>query len=213
MDFGFICLACFFFYRRYVFKSKIIFYINNLFVRLSFESEDNKSFLCLTYELGDDSATPGWRHEIWNSGGHWKSVVIITDDNALWRWSLAAVSFRRLASSKVTAAPWIVIRQRGRSLASSSNSLDLSLHPWRFSFTHCTACLDGLDFTCRVGALCTADVLAPPCGWHALPIEYYMWKSTRRKWHSNRPCESCREEFKTGHSSVRSVSRNSDSAS
>lgn len=112
--------------------------------------------------------------------GRWKSVVIITADDALWRWSLAAVSFRHWASLKVTAASWIVIHQRGQSLAHSSNSMGLSLHPWRFAFTvslYHFFFLNGLGFSCHAGALCTADILAnsaPPCRWHARPnyIQY-----------------------------------------
>ena len=67
--------------------------------------------------------------------GHWKSVEVITADAALWRRSLAAVSFWLRASLKLDAALCIEALHTGLSIARSSNSLGLMWHHWRFAFT------------------------------------------------------------------------------
>ena len=71
---------------------------------LSNGSDDDFYVQQLICELGGGSAVLAWRRRVLNSKGHWKSVVVITADVALWRLSMAAVSFWCRASSYLTAA-------------------------------------------------------------------------------------------------------------
>ena len=60
--------------------------------------------------------------------GHWKSVVVINAEAALWCLSLAAVSFWHRASSKLPAALWTQPHHFGLSMAYPSRSLGLMWH-------------------------------------------------------------------------------------